>query len=54
MSHVGVTMKGVLDWTIGFIAPYTFTTRDYRQYSGIADLYTLQFTVTQALGFCLH
>jgi hypothetical protein len=36
---------------IGFIAPYTFTARDYRQYSAIADLHTLQFTVAQALGF---
>jgi hypothetical protein len=35
----------------GFIAPYIFTTRDYRQYSAIADLHTLQFTVTPAFGF---
>jgi hypothetical protein len=27
------------------------TTRNYRQYRGIADLHTLQFTVTHALGF---
>jgi hypothetical protein len=27
------------------------TARDYRQYSAIADLHTLQFTVTHALGF---
>jgi hypothetical protein len=27
------------------------TTRDYRQYSAIAGLHTLQFTVTHALGF---
>jgi hypothetical protein len=27
------------------------TTREYRQYSTIADLQTLQFTVTHALGF---
>jgi hypothetical protein len=35
---------------IGFTAPYTFITQDYRQYSAIADLHTLQFTVTHALG----
>jgi hypothetical protein len=36
---------------IGFIEPYAFTTRDYRHYSAVADLRTLQFTVTHALGF---
>jgi hypothetical protein len=36
---------------IGFIATYTFTTRDYRHYSSIAVLHTFQFTVTHALGF---
>jgi hypothetical protein len=36
---------------IGFIEPYTFTTRDYRQYSAIAILHTFQFTVTHALVF---
>jgi hypothetical protein len=36
---------------IGFIAPYAFTTRDYRQYSAISMLHTFQFTVTHALGF---
>jgi hypothetical protein len=40
-----------MDWTTGFIAPYTFTTSGYKQYSAIADLHTSQFTVTQALGF---
>jgi hypothetical protein len=30
----------ILDWMIGFIAPYTFTTRNYRQYSAVADLHT--------------
>jgi hypothetical protein len=40
-----------MDWMIGFIALYTFTTQDYRQYRAIADLHTLQFTVTHALGF---
>jgi hypothetical protein len=30
---------------------YTFTSRDYRQYSAVANLHTFQFTVTHALGF---
>jgi hypothetical protein len=33
------------------LTPYTFTTRDYSQYRAIADLHTLQVTVTHALGF---
>jgi hypothetical protein len=36
---------------IGFIAPYTFTALDYRQYSAIADLHILQRTVTHPQGF---
>jgi hypothetical protein len=49
-----VTYRRVLDWMIwmiGFIPPFTFTNRDNKQYSAIADLRTLQFTVTHALGF---
>jgi hypothetical protein len=30
---------------------YLFTTPDYRQYSAIADLHTLQFTVAHEIGF---
>jgi hypothetical protein len=45
-----VTYKTGLHWMIGFIAPYTFTTRDYRQYSAVAGLHTLQFNVTHPLG----
>jgi hypothetical protein len=41
----------VLNWMNGFIAHYTSTTRDYRQYNAIAILRTFQFTVTNALGF---
>jgi hypothetical protein len=45
-------MRRVLDWMIGFINTfYTHTTRDYRKYSAIADLYTLQLTIAHALGF---
>jgi hypothetical protein len=38
-----VTVEGVLDWMIGFIAAYTriLTNPDYRQYSTVADLHTL-------------
>jgi hypothetical protein len=50
-ESAGVTIRRVRDWMIGLIAPYRFTTRDYRQYSNIADLHTLQFTVTHALWF---
>jgi hypothetical protein len=55
LSRVGVfasLIRQVLDWMIGFISPYTFaqlgTTGNY---SAIADLHALQFTVTHALGF---
>jgi hypothetical protein len=53
--HNIVTCRGDyrrgLDWMIGFIAPYTFTTRDYRQYSAVAVLHTFQFTATNTIGF---
>jgi hypothetical protein len=32
-------------------ASYSHRTRKYRQYSAVADLHTLQFIVTHALGF---
>jgi hypothetical protein len=62
----GSTVKAVLYHTLtyawfinGFwigwldlLTPYTLhTTRYYRQYGPLADLHTLQFTVTHALGF---
>jgi hypothetical protein len=37
------------DWIYCIL--YTHTTRDYRQYSAVADLLTLQFIVTHTLGF---
>jgi hypothetical protein len=49
-SRAGVTYTMDLDWVIGFITPYTLTSY-YRQYSAIAILHTLQFTVAHALGF---
>jgi hypothetical protein len=30
LSRVEATKDGVLDWMIRFIAPYAFTSRDYR------------------------
>jgi hypothetical protein len=42
------TGSGLDDWIYWSLI---HTTRDYRQYSAIADLHTLQFTVTHALGF---
>jgi hypothetical protein len=46
-----VTFRGDLwdGFWIGWLD--LLTTRDYRQYSAIAYLYTLQFTVTHSLGF---
>jgi hypothetical protein len=41
-------IRRVLDWMIGFLI---HTILYYWQYSAIADLQNLQFTVTQALGF---
>jgi hypothetical protein len=43
------TGSGLDDWV--YCTLYIHTTRDYRQYSAIFDLQTLQFTVPQALGF---
>jgi hypothetical protein len=52
LSRVGMTYKtgfGLDDWI--YSALYIHTFRDYRQYSAVAILHTLQFTVTHALGF---
>jgi hypothetical protein len=51
LSRVRVTYKtgsGLNDWIYWHLIR---STRDYRQYSAIAVLHTLQFTVTHALGF---
>jgi hypothetical protein len=41
-----------LDWIIEFIAPYTFTQFGFTgNYSAVAILHTLQFTVAHALRF---
>jgi hypothetical protein len=45
-------IRQVLDWMIGFIAPYTFTQLGTTgNYSAIADFHNLQFTVSHVLGF---
>jgi hypothetical protein len=49
-----VTYRRVLDWMIGFIDTLFTTLGTTRNYSTIADLHALQFTVTHALGFSLH
>jgi hypothetical protein len=52
MSCVWVTYRrgfGLDDWI--YCTLYVHTTHDYRQYNAIADLHTLQSTVTHALGF---
>jgi hypothetical protein len=36
---------------IGFIHSFLRSTRIYKHYSAIVDLYTFQFTITHALGF---
>jgi hypothetical protein len=52
LSRLGVTYRRVLDWMIGFIAPYTFTQFGTTgQYSAIAILHTFQFAVAHAVGF---
>jgi hypothetical protein len=52
LSRVEVTYKTGfgLDDRI-YCTVYIHTVRDYRQYSAIATLHTLQFTVTQEQGF---
>jgi hypothetical protein len=43
LSRVEWLVRRGLDWMIGFIAPYTFTTRDYKQLQSYR--YSIQFTV---------
>jgi 3-deoxy-D-arabino-heptulosonate 7-phosphate (DAHP) synthase class II len=43
--------RQVLDWMIGFIDTLDTVLGTTGNYSAIADLHTLQFTVTHALGF---
>jgi hypothetical protein len=46
-------MDGVLDWIMIHCTVYIHTTWDYRRYSAMAILRTLQFTVTRALQFAV-
>jgi hypothetical protein len=51
VSRVGVTIDEVLDWMIGFIDTLFTQIETTDNYSALADLHTLQFTVIHALGF---
>jgi hypothetical protein len=52
LSHVGMAIDWVLDWMIGFIDTlYALLGTTGNTASAIADLHTLQFIVTHALGF---
>jgi hypothetical protein len=54
-SHdLGVTYRGDLDWMIGFTDTLHTLLGTTANYSAVALLRTLQFTVTQAIGFCLQ
>jgi hypothetical protein len=47
----GVTIRRGLDWMIGFIDTLYTPLRTTINYSAIADLHILQFTVEHTLGF---
>jgi hypothetical protein len=51
LSRVGVTIKRVLYWMIGFIDTLYTQLGTTDNYSAIAILHTLHFTVAHALGF---
>jgi hypothetical protein len=51
VGFVAWLMRRVLDWMIGFIDTLFTQLGTTSNYSAIANLHTLQFTVTHALGF---
>jgi hypothetical protein len=51
LSRVGGCIRRVLDWMIGFIETLYTPLGSTGNYRAIADLHTLQFTVTHALRF---
>jgi hypothetical protein len=53
LSRVGLTDRRDLEWMIGFIDTLYTPLGTTGNYSAIADLNTLQFTVTHALGFSI-
>jgi hypothetical protein len=48
-----VTIDGVLDWMIGFIDTIYTVLGTTGNYSAIANIHTLWFTITHTLGFSL-
>jgi hypothetical protein len=54
LSRVGVTVRRSFDWTIGFIDTVYTPLEITGNYSAIADLHTLQFTVTHTRVLSLH
>jgi hypothetical protein len=51
LSQVLVTIDGVLDWMIRFIDTLYTQLGTTGNYSAVANVHTLQFTVAHTLGF---
>jgi hypothetical protein len=51
LARVSVTVDGVLDWMIGFIDTSVIHLGTTGKYSAIADVHTVQLTLTYTLGF---
>jgi hypothetical protein len=54
LSHVGVSIRRGIDWMIESIDTLYTPLRTTINYSAIADLRTLQFSVTHISAFSLH
>jgi hypothetical protein len=51
LSRVGVTIDGVWIGWLGLLTTFSAQLVATSNYSAIADLHTLQFTVTHTLGY---
>jgi hypothetical protein len=51
VTYRGCCIRRVLDWMIGYTDALYIQLGTTGNYSAIADLHTLYFTVTHALGF---